>query len=523
MSRRLPIGIQSFRTLRERGYTYVDKTSHIRQLVESGEYYFLSRPRRFGKSLLIDTLRELFLCNEALFEGLHIHNYWEWSQPHQVVRLSFDGKYNEPGEIDGDILEQLESVERRNGLEPAHSANTGPRRLRNILDRLHESSGRQVVVLVDEYDKPILDVLNNPSLARANREYLRGLYGIIKGSAEHVRFVLVTGVSMFSKVSLFSGMNNLKDISLDPNYATICGYTEDDLDTVFTQELAGLDREQIRTWYNGYNWLGTDKVYNPFDVLLLFDERRFRPHWYKTGTPEFLYQLMSEQRTNPMDIEDHPVAESRLTKFDIGEADLRALMFQTGYLTIAEEKRTSMEAFYHLEYPNLEVRTSFSQGMLSHFGRDEAEVSASGYELLENLESTDFDRFAATLQAYFAGIPHQWHDAGKLGHYEAHYAAMLYMTLRAVGADVRAEDTSSHGRADMVLLHGGKVFVLEFKLADDASNAEAFLSQAIDQMKKRGYARKYRTRGEPIHLVGIVFGKEARNLLALRSVRDEAD
>ena len=237
--RQLPIGIQDFRTIREQNFYYVDKTSHIQRLVGQGRHYFLSRPRRFGKSLLVDTLRELFEGNEPLFRGLDIHEHWDWSIRHPVVRLSFGGKYDNPHDIDGDILDQLEIAERQVGLEPAQSSVTAPRRLRTLLDRLHRATGQQAVVLVDEYDKPILDAIDRPEMAAANRDYLRGFYGIIKDSARDVRFVFVTGVSMFSRVSLFSGLNNLDNISLDPEFATICGYTDSDLDTVFAPELPG--------------------------------------------------------------------------------------------------------------------------------------------------------------------------------------------------------------------------------------------------------------------------------------------
>ncbi|MDE0097937.1 MAG: AAA family ATPase, partial [Gammaproteobacteria bacterium] len=256
---KLPIGIQNFRRLRERGCYYVDKTPLIRALVDQGDYYFLSRPRRFGKSLLVDTLQELFAGSEELFRGLDIHGHWDWSGSHPVVRLSFDGKYNQPEDVEHSVLNQLALIEHGAGIDPARTADGGPERLQNLLYHLHHSTGRAVVVLVDEYDKPILDVLDDPDLARANRDWLRGFYGIIKGSARHVRFVLVTGVSRFSKVSLFSGLNNLEDISLDPTFATICGYTDNDLDTVFAPELPGLDREEIRRWYNGYHWRGGEK------------------------------------------------------------------------------------------------------------------------------------------------------------------------------------------------------------------------------------------------------------------------
>ena len=247
--RKLPIGIQDFRTIREQDdFYYVDKTELIGSLIENGRFYFLSRPRRFGKSLLLSTIGSLFKAEASLFEGLSIHQHWDWSVSHPVVRLSFGGYYNHPSAIDEDVTVQIKSTERRNELTPALDLNSGPARLRDLLERLHDTTGRQVVVLVDEYDKPILDALEDPELAKANRDYLRGLYGTIKDCADHVRFVFVTGITMFSKVSLFAGLNNLEDISLDPEYSSICGYTDDDLDSVFASELTGLERDEIRRW-----------------------------------------------------------------------------------------------------------------------------------------------------------------------------------------------------------------------------------------------------------------------------------
>ena len=517
MTRRLlPIGLQDFRTMRERGFYYVDKTSLIRQLVEEGHFYFLSRPRRFGKSLLLDTLRSAFNCREELFLGLDIHGHWDWSVPHPVVRLSFDGKYNDPGEIEGDVIEQLEAAERQHGLAPAPTSDTGPRRLRSVLDRLHRSAGRRVVVLVDEYDKPILDVLHDPELATANRDYLRGFYGIIKGSAEHVRFVFVTGVSMFSKVSLFSGLNNLEDISLDPRYATICGYTEDDLDGVFGPELDGLDREEIRTWYNGYHWRGGERVYNPYDVLLLLRNREFRPYWFETGSPNFLFRMLMEKSVSPMELESQLADMSLVSKFDVNDIGIEALLFQTGYLTIADEQKDDFDTLYRLDYPNLEVRISLNRGLLGHLGKTGRKPLDEGRELRTLLEANDFDGFADRLRSYLSGVPYQWHATGDLARHEAWYASLLHMCFRAIGMDVRTEDASSRGRADMVVLTGGQVFVLEFKMADGEGEAEVALDAAIVQMRERGYAEKYRARGEPIHLLGVACGREARNLLEVR-------
>ena len=424
--RQLPIGIQSFRRIRGQDCYYVDKTSHIRRLVAMGDFYFLSRPRRFGKSLLVDTLRELFEGNEPLFRGLDIHDHWDWSIRHPVVRLSFDGNYSEPGGLEGDIIEQLESIERHHNLAPALTSDTGSRRLRNILDRLHDATGQQVVVLVDEYDKPILDVIDNPEIATANRDYLRGFYGIIKGSADHVRFVFVTGVSMFSRVSLFSGLNNLRNISLDPEFATICGYTDTDLDTVFAPEIPGLDRDQIRLWYNGYHWLGDEKLYNPFDLLLLFETRNFEPHWFETGSPTFLFRMMMDREVSPMELENLTTETRQISSFDVDDINIEALLFQTGYLTITAKERDGIQTFYTLDYPNLEVRQSLNQGLLGHLGRQGKEVSDSGKELGRLLAANDFDGFADRLRSFFAGIPYQWQGTNGPARYEAWYAGMLY-------------------------------------------------------------------------------------------------
>ena len=265
--RRLPLGIQTFRKLREEDAYYVDKTPYISRLLGEGAHYFLSRPRRFGKSLFLDTLKELFEGSEELFEGLYVHDDWNWSVRHPVVRLSFgSASFKDPDHLDEDVVLQLEYLEEEAGIPPRQV--NAASRLRRLLQALHRKTGRRVVVLVDEYDKPILDALEEPEAARANRDYLRGMYGVIKDCDAHVRFSFLTGVSKFSKVSVFSVLNNLTDITLEPAFSAICGYTESDLDTVFGPELDGLDRQQVREWYNGYGWLGEERVYNPYDVLL---------------------------------------------------------------------------------------------------------------------------------------------------------------------------------------------------------------------------------------------------------------
>ncbi len=515
--RRLPIGIQTFRNLRDDGCYYVDKTALIHQMIDQGRYYFLSRPRRFGKSLLLDTLHELFEGNEALFRGLAIHPHWNWDadQQHPVIRISFGGKYNEPGELEGDIIGQLENIEMHYDLAPATTAYTAPQRLRNLLFRLHRQTGRDVVVLIDEYDKPILDVLEAPDLAKANRDYLRGFYGILKDSARDIRFVFLTGISMFSNVNLFSGLNNLENISLDPRYSTLCGYTDHDLDTVFAAELPGLDRDEIRRWYNGYRWLGEETVYNPFDVLLLFRGRKFEPYWFRTGTPTFLYRELVRKGVSALDLVHRTADRELVSTFDITDHNIDALLFQTGYLTIIEEEQRGSQTRYRLDYPNQEVELSLNQGLLRYMTED-PDADETGAQLLKLLAAADFDGFADTLRAYLAGIPYPWHDQADLGRYESWYASLLYMGFKAIGAEVRVEEATRHGRSDLVLLHAGQVFVMEFKVVEDEGQADAALDRALMQIRDKGYSEKYRNQGKPIHHVAMVFGGKQRNLLELR-------
>ena len=348
--RRLPIGVQTFRMLRERGCYYVDKTAYIERLLDEGTHYFLSRPRRFGKSLFLDTLKEFFEGNERLFAGLHIHGGHDWSLCHPVVRLDFGGgNYREPGVVQARVMEQLAAAE---GGAAVASEYTAPGRLARLLETLHRQTGETVVVLVDEYDKPIVDALDTPEVAHANRDYLRGLYGTIKASDAHVRFTFVTGVSKFTKVSLFSDLNNLTDITLDPVYSSICGYTEADLDTVFAPELNGLDREQVREWYNGYSWLGEEKVYNPFDVLLLLRRRTFAAHWFETETPSFLVERLFERRVSSVSLDRMLSTDDLLSAFDVEHIATEALLFQTGYLTIIGQETLGGLPLYRLGYPN---------------------------------------------------------------------------------------------------------------------------------------------------------------------------
>ena len=506
--RKLPIGIQTFREVRDEDCYYVDKTPYVRRLVDEGKHYFLSRPRRFGKSLFLDTLRELFEGNEPLFRGLDIHEGRDWSLRHPVVRLSFGGgNFKEPGYVHEDAMAQLDAIEEEASVAARYD--TVPARLRHLIRTLHRHTGQRAVILVDEYDKPILDALDAPETARANRDFLRGLYAVIKDCDAHLRFTFLTGVSKFSKVSLFSGLNNLKDITLDPRYSSICGYTDADLDTVFAPELTGLDRDAIRDWYDGYRWLGEEKVYNPFDILLLFDRRKFGAYWFETGTPSFLVETLSGRAVASPALDGMIGTEELLSTFDVDDIATEALLFQTGYLTIREEEDLGGEPFYRLGYPNREVRQSLNRSLLRAMAPDPSRQLAQSLRLRELLAANDFEGLEELFRAFFSAIPHDWHRRNELARYEGYYASVFYSHFAAAGLDVVAEDATSHGRVDMAVRFNRHVYLLEFKVVESRPEGAA-----MAQLEDRRYADKYRGRGEPIHLIAVEFSRETRNLAA---------
>ena len=507
--RKLPIGIQTFREVREENCYYVDKTAYIRRLLDEGKHYFLSRPRRFGKSLFLDTLKEVFEGNEPLFAGLAIHDQWDWSVRHPVLRLDFSsGTYQGPDDLQKEVAAQLNALEAEAEVVP-HDDDTAPARFRRLMKVLHERSGQRVAVLVDEYDKPILDALEVPEVARANRDFLRGLYSTVKFADAHIRFTFLTGVSKFSKVSLFSGLNNLKDITLDVRYSALCGYTEADLDTVFAPELPGLDREQLRDWYNGYRWRGDEKVYNPFDILLLFDSREFKAYWFETGTPTFLIETLFKRRVSSLELGGMEGSDELLSTFDVDDIATEALLFQTGYLTITDEEDLGGEPVYRLDYPNREVRQSLNRSLLRYLVRDATRQRANSTRLYRLLQANDFAGLKTLFHAFFASIPYEWYTNNDIAGYEGYYASVFYSYFAALGLDIRVEDSSSHGRLDMAVLFNSHVYLFEFKVVE-LSSAGA----ALAQLKERRYADKYRALGQPIHLIGVEFSKDERNVAA---------
>ncbi len=506
--RKLPIGIQTFRKIREENCYYVDKTAYIRRLLDEGTHYFLSRPRRFGKSLFLDTLKELFEGNEPLFEGLHVHDYWDWSVRYPVVRLSFGkGNFKDESYLHANVMAQLHTIAEEAGIAPRYD--TAPECFSDLIRVLHREVGQRVAVLIDEYDKPILDALEVPEVARANRDFLRGLYATIKDSDAHIKFTFLTGVSKFSKVSLFSGLNNLKDITLDRRYSAICGYTDADLERVFAPELPGLDKEEIRDWYNGYSWRGEEKVYNPFDILLLFDSREFGAYWFETSTPTFLIETLFNRRVSSLALDEMIGSSDLLSTFDVDDIATEALLFQTGYLTITETENLGGKFFYRLGYPNREVRQSLNESLLDYLVRNSTRLMANSMRLYRLLEANDFAGMETLFHAFFASIPYEWYTNNDIANFEGYYASVFYSYFAALGLNITVEDSSSHGRVDMTVHFNDNIYLFEFKVVELASEGAA-----MAQLKEKGYADKYRGLNQPIHLIGVEFSKDTRNITA---------
>ena len=506
--KKLPIGIQTFREIREEGYYYVDKTALAQQLATEGKYYFLSRPRRFGKSLFLDTLAELFEGNESLFRGLQCHGQWDWAQRYPVIRLSFGaGRLSSAAGLQEHIQASLDdnAVRLNVSLEPP--TQSPHLRFRQLIQQAHAQHGQRVVVLVDEYDKPILDNLTEPAIARQMRDGLRDLYSVIKDNDAHIRFAFLTGVSKFSKVSIFSGLNNLNDITIDASYSAICGYTDADVDTVFAPELMDLDREEIRAWYNGYNWTGTS-VYNPFDLLLLFDKREFRPYWFETGTPTFLIDVLAQRHTFTPDLQQMVAFSSLLSSFDVDHIATEALLWQTGYLTIASQFQIGARTEYTLSYPNLEVQASLNDSLLQRLCGDLSAPGRHSGQLYRLLLAHNLAGLQAHLNSLFASIPHDWYRNNPIAQYEGYWASIFYSHFAALGLDIRLEDVTNQGRIDMTVLFNGQVYLFEFKVVEHTPEGKA-----LAQLQAKNYAEKYRSRGEPMHLIGVEFSSSARNVV----------
>ncbi|WP_394753892.1 ATP-binding protein [Crenothrix sp.] len=505
--KKLPIGIQTFSKLREENCYYADKTAFISSLVNEGTHYFLARPRRFGKSLLLSTLKSAFSGEQALFHGLYLQDHWDWSVHYPVIDISFGrGIVTSDAVLGQRFLAMLDEVAERYEivLQQQDLAN----RFAELIQRLQQKYQQKVVVLIDEYDKPILDNIEKPQQAIEIREGLRNIYSVIKDSDPYIKFTLLTGVSKFSKVSLFSGLNNLNDISLNPRYATLCGYTYPEIKAVFNGHLEGVDFARLAEWYNGYNFLG-EKVYNPFDVLLYLDQRVFKNYWFETGSPSFLIKRIREGQYLIPDFENVVLDEAMLASFDVNEITLENLLYQTGYLTIDHVEELGGNRYYHLAYPNREVKASLNGYLLRDLTQTSpSTVSSNQIQLYKALNQPDFAKLEQSLLALFAAIPNDWYRKNQLAHYEGYYASIIYSAFAALGLKVIAEDVTNQGRIDLTVMLDNKVFIIEFKVLDDAKKQ----GLALAQIKAKHYSQKYAGSNNSVYLIGIEFDKTQRNI-----------
>ena len=507
---KIPLGLQSFAKVRKGQFVYVDKTPQAIELANSAGMYFLSRPRRFGKSLFLDTLRYLFEGEHELFRGLYAEQSWQWSIKYPVIKLDMSGGSDSIAGLRTVLAGKLRRAAERLKLElPAIDE---PRELfEQLIHKACIQHKTLVVLLIDEYDKPMIDNIGNIELALQMRDQLHGFYSIIKAADEHLRFVMLTGVSKFAKVSVFSGLNNLEDISLNPDYGCVCGYTEEDLNDVFGEYLQGVDRKQLRHWYNGYNFLGTKRVYNPHDILHFikrsysFGKPHFRSYWFESGTPTFVVDLIARDNVLPHQIEPSEASEELLNSSPIDNVKLKTVLFQGGYLTIdsVDDDDELCRATYRLVCPNNSVRSALQSSLFEHYtGNTDPSFSSN---VARALRSCDLDTFKAELKRLFASIANSNYRKNNIAHFEGYYAAVVHSFLVGMGLDITAEDASSHGYVDLTIQLAEHTYVVEFKVVERPSATNSALQQIINL----GYARKYSGK---VYQIGIEFSESERNI-----------
>ena len=512
--KKLPIGISTLEKIRDDDFIYIDKTHHVANLVKSsGDYFFLSRPRRFGKSLLLDTLKQAFLGNKDVFTGLHLESRWNWNASYPVLHFSFGaGTLKTLEQLESKIHYLLDVSFNEFKLDSTYSeVNT---RFSDLIAQVFKKTKQPIVLLIDEYDKPILDCINDTEMAGDMREGLKDFYSVIKDNDDKLKFVFLTGVSKFSKVSLFSGLNNLDDISLNPKYADICGYTQLEMENEFSEYLQDgkVDKVKLKQWYNGYNFSGLEsqKVYNPFDILLFcHNDYRYKNYWFETATPTFLIQLMSANQYDVSELESIEVSEESLSSFDVDNTPIHTLLFQTGYLTIKSFVTLGVQYGYELSYPNLEVKSSLNSHLMQ-LGTSTHIKNKSLSSLNKCINLNSFDELKTIFNTHFSSIPHDWYRNNPIGQYEGFYAGIVYSCFAALGYDLRAEDTTSAGRIDLTIQTPDKILIIEFKLAKYGS-----ASDAINQIKNKKYSDKFKSDKRPIYLIGMSFDDKTKAMQAL--------
>ncbi len=511
--KKLPIGDSSFESIRQGNRLYVDKTRYIFQMTDQGKYYFLSRPRRFGKSLTVSTLRCLFQGRKELFEGLWIaeNTDREWKQ-HPVIVIDFNGiSHDTPENLKKGLESSLRTIGAIYDIQLKESLLK--EKFKELILSLHRKTGMPVVILIDEYDKPLTDHLGRGEkaleTAKANRDILKHFLGVIKDGdvSDVLRFVFITGVSKFSRVSIFSELNNLDDITMNRHYAEMLGYSQHEMETCFVGHIGQFAKEygqtpeqvldSLRSYYNGYRFSEKDvRVYNPFSVLKALNEQAFKNYWFETGTPTFLVNLLHENRWYLPTIENMQATESVFSVYEIERLQPEALLFQTGYITVKNVE----EGLYTFDYPNQEVKSAFLE--ILFYSYTEGNRDASRFVLLSKyLRLEDLNAFIETMTAVYASVPYALESRRD----EAYFHTIFYLMVSASGVTAHSEVLTCDGRIDLLVEFPDKIYLIEFKCSQSAD-------AALQQIRDKGYERKYRQSGKKIILMGINFDTEKRNI-----------
>lgn len=505
MLKKLPLGLQDFRGIINDGYKYIDKTQYVHQMCSSGKYFFLSRPRRFGKSLTLSVIQELYFGSRELFQGLWIEDRWDWTKKHPVIRISFTLIGFQQNGLEPSLSFALDDLAQKHGLTPIDGNLSN--KFQYLIDQL--SKNGKVVVLIDEYDAPIVNYLGKEmDKAYQNRDLLKSFYTILKDMDFALEFVFITGVSKFSKVGIFSGLNNLKDLSLHPQYATMLGYTQAELELNFTEEIektasqlaisSEVLLEKMRFWYNGYRFEeNADTVYNPVSINSFFDVQKFENFWFETGTPSFLVNLLKEEGLYDLNQKDS--SELDFDGFDLEDLRAPGLLYQTGYLTI---KSRDEFGFYHLDYPNFEVKNSMLAYLMEAFGVvRKGRAKSMVFQIEKMLNAGELEKVINTLQGVFKSIPYFLHEQ----YPEKFFHAAIHLLFTYMGMLVYSEVCTSDGRVDAVVEAQDRVYVFEFKLDE---SAEA----ALAQIRKKEYYQAFWHKRKPVTGVGVNFSSTLKNI-----------
>ena len=497
--KKYPVGRQDFPKIINENFVYVDKTKYAWQLASLGGSYFLSKPRRFGKSLFISTLESIFLGKKEFFKGLYIYDKWEFEE-YPIIRIDFTKiGYRESG-LYGAFINELYIIFESNKL--TSNQNEISQKLRELIEKLYNKYQKGVVILIDEYDKPLIDYLNKEDLDRAlkNIEIFKSLYSVLKPLEPMIKLLFITGVSKFSKVNIFYDLNNLSDLSLDPTFNEVCGISQKELEHYFSEELELYDKEEIKKWYNGYKWdIKSASLYNPFSILTFFQNQgRFENYWFSSGTPTF---LMKKCRENHLfKFEEVNINQSDLGNFDIENLKIIPLLFQTGYLTIKDEEPLFRN--YVLGFPNMEVRESYLRNLADAYIHSSSLSSSTVISNLSKaLKAKDELLLKDTINSAFAHIPYSlWQKQN-----EQYYHALVHLLFSLLGVYIFSEVQSQAGRADAIVIYDNNIFCLEFKLDKTAK-------EAIDQIKEKEYTSRFKMEKKPVHLIGINFSSKTKEV-----------